>query len=366
MLDRELHKRIVDILMRTPFTANIDGRDVLLAGVPSNIINSLNRNPQQRIDLHKIIDQLDNLGRLEGTDTSLLIIFLKNAQQSVAGTNTGRDLELIIQEIEKPDQKETILIQEHREALIYGGSEERLDYDFFRRAIEVPRSITRLKVPRFFGTRRDRSVGYGTGWLITPELLFTNYHVIEARNLDRGEQQATIEECYKQVLNMQVWFDYVDAESSHVECSCQELVYWNQTLDYALIRLDCASLAESRPPLQLAQPQQLNREDRLNIVQYANGYPLKFAIRNNFFIGSNPIRSYIYYMTDTENGSSGAPVCNDHWQVVGMHCKTGQVSPETWKGETIRYHNIGVEIYSILNDLPPYVQQEIAEAQERA
>ncbi len=366
MLDRELHKRILDTLMRTPLTVSADGRDVLLAGIPSNVINNLHRNSQRPIDLHKIIEQLDNLGYLENTTVRPLIIFLQNAQQSVAGTNIATDIGLIIQEIEKPDQKEVILIQEHREALIYGGSEERLDYHFFRRAIEVPKSIARLRIPRFFGLRQDRAIGYGTGWLITPELLFTNYHVIEARDLDRREPHATIEECHRQVLNMQLWFDYVDAESPHVECRCLELVHWNPAMDYALIRLDCTSLAESRPPLQLAQPQQLNREDRLNIVQYANGHPLKFAIRNNFFIGSESERSYIYYITDTENGSSGAPVCNDHWQVVGMHCKTVQVSPETWKGETIRYHNVGIEIHSIFYDLPPHIQQEIAAAQERA
>jgi hypothetical protein len=165
MLDRGLHKRIVDALMRTPLTASADGRDVLLAGIPSNIISSLNRSSQRMIDIHKLIDQLDNLGYLEDTGKRPLTLFLENAQNSVAGTNIFSDLKQITQEIEKQNQGET---QEHQEALIYGGSEERLSYDFFRRGIEVPKSIARLKIPRFFGTRRHPTDGYGTGWLITP------------------------------------------------------------------------------------------------------------------------------------------------------------------------------------------------------
>src|SRR5690349_19415200 len=101
MLNRDLHQKIIDALKHVPMTSQADGRDVLLQGIPTNIIDSLQRSSNRDIDLNKIVTQLDHLGYLEDEKTRPLIIFLENAQKSVAETSVGKDLENIIRDIAK-------------------------------------------------------------------------------------------------------------------------------------------------------------------------------------------------------------------------------------------------------------------------
>jgi hypothetical protein len=74
------------------------------------------------------------------------------------------------------------------------------------------------------------------------------------------------------------------------------------------------------------------------------------------------------YLTDTLNGSSGAPVLDDNWQVVAMHHGYKKVEPalykeETGKSEVVKYHNEGIIISDILIDMPNAINQEISAAQ---
>ena len=78
----------------------------------------------------------------------------------------------------------------------------------------------------------------------------------------------------------------------------------------------------------------------------------------------------IRYQTDTEPGASGSPVCNDTWQVVGLHHASTpvpkeQVPQEVIDGQpvTVTILNEAIAIHSVLNDLPGDVKQVIADAQ---
>ena len=58
-------------------------------------------------------------------------------------------------------------------------------------------------------------------------------------------------------------------------------------------------------------------QDKLNIIQHANGRLKEVAIRDNTveFQDARVVR----YRSDTEAGSSGAPVMNDEWELVALH-----------------------------------------------
>jgi V8-like Glu-specific endopeptidase len=74
------------------------------------------------------------------------------------------------------------------------------------------------------------------------------------------------------------------------------------------------------------------------------------------YIGGNVLQ----YVTSTNPGSSGSPVFNDEWQVVGLHHAGGQI-PEPTTGRTYG-RNEGILIQRILADLPSDLRQRVDEA----
>jgi endonuclease G, mitochondrial len=93
-------------------------------------------------------------------------------------------------------------------------------------------------------------------------------------------------------------------------------------LDYAVVaigeRLDGnASLAElGYCPLSFT-PDRHRKGINVNIIQHPNGMPKTVAVRNNLLTERTETR--LLYETDTDFGSSGAPVFNDQWDVIALH-----------------------------------------------
>lgn len=318
-MHRDLHQRLQDALDSVSIVATAEGRDTLLQGIPNNVIDTLYRYPDnKRVDLTKLIEQLDRLAPLERDGTCPLIIFLENAQKTVAGTLTWRKLQDIIDELKQQDKEDisplppVFSLSTIPELNVFGGGDERLPYTFFTGALRVQKSIVCLRVPRIFGSLPDHRSGTGTGWIITPRLILTCYHVINARTPHEG--LASPAEFRLQAEKTIAWFDYLTKETAPYECSCAELTWANADLDYALLRLNYPSPFEHREPLSLIQfPQKQYTASRLNIVQHPNGDPLQYAIRNNFSFGYEESSKIIRYLTHTENGASGSPVFNDDW-----------------------------------------------------
>jgi endonuclease G, mitochondrial len=246
--------------------------------------------------------------------------------------------------------------------------------DFFERAMSVARGVARLMLPRVLhGATLGQGCTFGTGWLIAPGLLMTNHHVVEARDSD--EPPATYEDMCAQVKDILVWFDfYQEQAGASVECRGAELVAFSKPLDYALIRLkDGQRIADRKLLAVMTSKPSLKTGDHLNIVQYPQGGPLKYAIRNNYYVRSHPAKEHVlHYLTDTESGSSGSPVLNDAWRVLALHHAATPVAPRKYdmqmqglsQKETVNYYNEGIALYQIMEDLPESVKQEIQRGQQ--
>lgn len=368
-MDQAFQWRLRDALLRVPIVTTPEGRDALLEGIPRELTRSFYRYRDNiHNDLNKLIEQLDQLGRLEKSGEHPLHIFLENARTMVEGTLAGRILHDLIVELDQRDEGDIVpsstsvsLLPETPEALIFGGSDERLPYIFFEKAIQAQKSIVRLRVPRIFHGHPTNSYGLGTGWLVTPQLVLTNYHVIHARTEQEGAADPI--DFRTQAEQTIAWFDYHIEEGKHQEWPCAELLAHNKNIDYALLRLTKTTKHLYRPSLHLAHAEVLKKAARLNIVQHPGGRLLCYAIRNNFYIGPGNTAQFLRYLTDTEPGASGSPIFNDDWLVVGLHRAAVPVSPASYKGETIKYHNEGIEIHAILDDLPENLRQEIFRAQ---
>jgi V8-like Glu-specific endopeptidase len=192
-------------------------------------------------------------------------------------------------------------------------------------AVETAKAVVHLRVPK----------GAGTGFMIAPDLLMTNNHVIAS---------------WEQAEKTEYTFNY-QLDSNGKECPTHTVqvlpggkFYTNSELDYTLVSLK--DVPDFGAPLVLTS-KQMRRDDRVAIIQHPGGHLKKISMQNNFVAYADA--NIVQYTTSTEPGSSGSPVFDDDFQVVAIHHSGGMlVEPSTGR----RYlRNAGTSMIAVLNDL---------------
>src|SRR5262249_44796144 len=61
---------------------------------------------------------------------------------------------------------------------------------------------------------------------------------------------------------------------------------------------------------------------RVYIIGHPSGGDLSFSIHDNLLLDYQD--SLLHYRTPTEGGSSGSPVFNQQWRLIGLHHKGGE------------------------------------------
>jgi len=204
------------------------------------------------------------------------------------------------------------------------------------------------------GLRASRAVGLvkvdstdeswtGSGFLVGPDLFLTNFHVVSSPD---------------QALNATVTFDFEEDEFGRerqtTEVGVLELIAFNKTLDYSLLRIVTA-VGKTHGWLPL-QPKTVRVGDRVNIIQHPGGQLKQVSLQANFVEYVDG--AVIQYVTSTLPGSSGAPVMDDNWDLVALHHAGGMLSEPT-TGNTY-YRNEGISIGAIRHDLPPRLLELLA------
>jgi len=175
------------------------------------------------------------------------------------------------------------------------------------------------------GSRVARSIGrivsrlgrrpIGTGFLVSPRLLLTNFHVLRTR----ADARADL-----------VQFNYVarpdGSSDAPLEFEFQPDVLF---LGSPIEDLDCALVAvepinsKGIKLMQFGWTKLLGRVgkehpgERVNVIHHPGGATKQVSLRENFV--ALILDRHLHYMTDTAPGSSGSPVFNDEWEVVALH-----------------------------------------------
>ena len=176
------------------------------------------------------------------------------------------------------------------------------------------------------GARRCRSVGrivvrsssnsvlaHGTGFLISPRLLITNNHVI-AESAEASHST--------------VQFDFVEVEPgkslrvSEFRLLPSTFFATDVNLDYTIVAIEESNEHEDRvgrrgwSPL-IAPSGKLIVGEPVNIIQHPGAQVQQISIRQNQIV--DVVGDFLHYSADTMQGSSGALVANDQWQVGALH-----------------------------------------------
>ena len=122
----------------------------------------------------------------------------------------------------------------------------------------------------------------------------------------------------------------------------------NASLDYAVLTIfgDVQTPIEPlRLPSNSSPP---NKNDRLFIIHHPEGGSKKISMTNNFVRYADHTR--IQYTTLTQKGSSGAPLLNAAFNVLGIHQQASQHLPDPSDGKLYSRQQ-GISIHAITQDL---------------
>jgi V8-like Glu-specific endopeptidase len=224
-----------------------------------------------------------------------------------------------------------------------------LDLYLLSGALDCAKAVCMVEIPR--------GNPVGTGFLVGPDLLLTNQHVLPRKELlpdaalrfDHSldpNGAATM----GRVFHLQPDF-YVASDET--------------LLDYALVRV-------KRQPLEDLAKKGLHRgylavsgrflveKERVNIIQHPGGMPLKVVLTQNY-VARDMSGTRVQYLADTMRGSSGSPVFDRNWRVVALHHSGKPYPPETTV-ETAknllrgrRTANEGIPMRAILNEITKYL-----------
>ncbi|NEP89029.1 MAG: trypsin-like peptidase domain-containing protein [Okeania sp. SIO2C2] len=185
----------------------------------------------------------------------------------------------------------------------------------------------------------------GTGFLVTPNLVLTNNHVLPNSELVKNTLFR---------FNYEEDFQGKAQQVSEYQGKIGGIFHTNEALDYTLVEIsgqpgkECGYLPLASRDVRVDQ--------RVNIIQHPAGQPKQISLQNNFvqYVDKNIVQ----YITSTMPGSSGSPVFNNNWEVVALHHAGGNI-PEPATGKKY-YRNEGIWIGSILRDLPEELKKLLA------
>jgi hypothetical protein len=225
----------------------------------------------------------------------------------------------------------------------------------------------------------------GTGFLVGPSALMTNYHVLRPLlDGDVGEEAVAARFDFRWDAdgNFQAGTVYRLADDWHIDASPPSpvdeqppqdgVVPDPEQLDYAIVRLapdQETGLPPGKAPLakpNLADPKPMPergciplpegeygfaKETALHILQHPGGNPIKLALDTSGVLdvdkvngtGFNGNRTRVRYRTNTGHGSSGSPCFDAAWNLIALHHAGDPNYPKFKKAD----YNQGVPISRI-------------------
>ena len=224
----------------------------------------------------------------------------------------------------------------------------------------------------------------GTGFLVSPDLVLTNYHVakkfidnpaltsqvvarFDFRSMGNGPAVytgTTVKLAATNPVADYKPYDPIEAGTIALTTSIAP-----DKLDYALLRLEKAIGSEpGGPRFEGATPEggeanqqrgwikypnpapDFVKDSPLFIVQHPALRPMEIAFETKAILGLDPNGVRVRYNVNTEGGSSGSPCFNENWQWVALH----------HYGTEKNGFNQGVPVGKIMAALPPALLAELS------
>lgn len=209
------------------------------------------------------------------------------------------------------------------------GLDNLLRIAWLSRGLELAAPVCRVMTPG----------GAGSGFLIANDLLLTNNHVLpDTATVDQSSLQFNYQADWAgDLLPVRTY----TMDSSHFQTSV--------ALDYAIVRVN-GSPGDLAGFVDLTRRAAPTVNDYVSIIQHPLGGLKQIALTDNKV--SAVFGNLVQYATDTEPGSSGSPVFDQQWQIVGLHHRGGDLAGPD--GKTY-FTNEGILISAVIRDAAAFL-----------
>jgi hypothetical protein len=212
-------------------------------------------------------------------------------------------------------------VSEENQEKIIGDAHRFQSIAFLEKGFEVAKRICMLV--------NNKESFRATGFLVNKAYILTNKHVIASKEIASGTE---------------VWLNYEEGTTRQSKLIKLNL-YGDEAIisehyDMALCRIKFEREADYFDTFPTVQIGMLELNDIVPIIQHPTGMPKQVCIGHNSLVYIDDER--IQYLTDTMPGSSGAPVFNSSWNLIGLHSKGGWIA-EPRTGQKV-FRNEGIHI----------------------
>lgn len=172
--------------------------------------------------------------------------------------------------------------------------------------------------------------GFATGFLISTDLLMTNWHVFSEADDARGCGANFLYEQTQRGVSRGITFELEPAR----------FFASDERLDFAIVAVSPSSgagehLADLGQVTPIEATPKILKGDPVNIIQYPKGGPKMYALDENRLVDILEQEGFLHYETDTLEGSSGSPAFSSMWELVALHHAS---IPEIRDGVVIDIH----------------------------
>lgn len=227
--------------------------------------------------------------------------------------------------------------------------DDSVPFCFLSKGSEIGKAVARISAS---GTTWDGKSGHwrGTGFLVAPNILLTNAHVINSREVARAAKvEFGYEECPGSELPPTVTYR-LDPNRLFVSSGPEDL-------DYTFVWIE-GDAVERFGHIQLWRGSFIAVDRHpAHVIHHPDGRPKRASLRRNEIVTSLGAREVlVHYTSDTMHGSSGAPVMRDDWRLFALHHAFEQADADlraklSRNGFDVNYVNEGIKISAIAIDL---------------
>ena len=331
-------ERLVGLLSAMPEFRTVQGRvdflDDVFAGSPrkNDLLSLINLDGNPRGVAVRVITRLTQFGQAEPGQETLGVLINKLLSYIGSGTDANFLRDLFTRYPLKGTPVSTRGVVDWRGREDAANVQEKVigentlrDVRILELALDAAQAVIRIL----------NDAGSGSGFLVEEGLIMTNNHVIG----NQGMAQQSRYEFNYQLDKLSYPMPVTTARAVP-----DGLFYTNQALDFTVVEIQ--EMPTAVTPLMLASLR-VTRDERVNIIQHPGGHYKKISMQNNFVAFADA--RAIQYLTTTEPGSSGSPVFNNDFVVVGIHHSGGNLLEP---GSDSRYlRNAGSSMIAILDDL---------------
>lgn len=188
-----------------------------------------------------------------------------------------------------------------------GGLNNLLSVEYLEAGREAARAVIRISTP----------LGVGSGFMVSPNIVVTNHHVISTlkvgqhASFDLFAEETTINP------NFPASTQFFDPS---------KFFFTDEDLDITFIAVEQESACHECGWLPMfAETGKILIGHPVNVIQHPDGDEKKIAVQDSLLLDleeGTADTNFCWYSADTEEGSSGSPVLNNRWEVIAVHHKS--------------------------------------------